>query len=303
MSGKTKEKYLGLNEEQKSVLIGSLLGDGYLRRSSQTSNTVFAIKRATSDKEYLLKEYSIFKKFCSSNVVDKQSFDKRTNKIYYGSYFETRSYSDFNYFYENWYLNKIKIIPNNLKLDSLSIAIWFFDDGTLKYKNNRFVGSFATNSFTIDEVFYLKSLLDNRYNVKFTLNNKTKDQYIIRGSDHQFRPLLEDIDKYSYFLPRKSNIWKDNLKNIIDTKSNNCIEKSILIINEMIKLQSFTIKDIASNLDLYYVSKKGKQVDGTLKNKISSFLKKNYIRQENNIYFVSDLSQELNKYLSKKKYY
>jgi len=298
MQNKIVLKYLGLNQDQKSILIGSLLGDGHLRRNSNNSNTTFSIKRSLADKDYLKYQYDYFKDFCSNPIREKSTIDKRTNKTYHSCSFETLSYSDFNYFHNLWYQGK-KIIPK-LELDSLSIAIWFFDDGTLSY-NKRFKGSFATNSFSKDEVYYLKTLLDDRYNVKFNLANKN-NQYIIQGFDHQFQPLLEDIDKYSYFLPRKSNIWKNRLSRS-NTKSNNCIEKSILILEKMIELKSFNKLDLAKSLNLIYCSKKGNQIDSTLNNKIKKYLFEGKIVKKNDLLHVIDLSNELERYLEKKKYY
>jgi hypothetical protein len=210
---------------------------------------------------------------------------------------------DLNYYHNSWYSNKIKVVPNNLNLNDLSIAIWFFDDGNLTYKNNRFGGKFSTNSFTKDEVYYLKCLLDNRYNVKFNLTKASNNQYIISGSDHQFRPLLKDIDKFSYFLLRKSNIWKSNLNLVVNTKSNICIDKSILIIQEMIKLGQFSRKEIADNLDLYFLSKKGRQVDKTLINKLDQLVNKNYLYKKDSYYIVNNLDIKLKELLDKKKYY
>lgn len=292
-----------LNEKQHHLIIGSLLGDGHLRRKKETHNSYLSIKRCLSDLDYLKEEYNILKDLCSSGIKQRSTFDKRTNKVYSSCEFSSKSLIDLNSYYNIWYKNKIKVVPNNLELNDLSIAIWFFDDGNLAYKNNRFYGSFATNSFTKDEVYYLKSLLDNRYNVKFVLTNKIKDQYIIKGSDHQFRPLLSDIDKFSYFLPRKSNIWKNNLNLVANTKSNICIDKSILIIEEMLRLKQFSRKEIADNLNLYFMSKKGKQVDKTLINKLNQLVKLNYICKKDNYYIINNLEIKLKELLDKKKYY
>jgi len=292
-----------LEEKQHHLIIGSLLGDGHLRRKKETHNTYLSIKRSLSDIDYLNEQYNLLKDLCCSGIKQRSTLDKRTNKVYSSCEFSSKSLEDLNYYHNSWYSNKIKVVPNNLNLNDLSIAIWFFDDGNLTYKNNRFGGKFSTNSFTKDEVYYLKCLLDNRYNVKFNLTKASNNQYIISGSDHQFRPLLKDIDKFSYFLLRKSNIWKSNLNLVVNTKSNICIDKSILIIQEMIKLGQFSRKEIADNLDLYFLSKKGRQVDKTLINKLDQLVNKNYLYKKDSYYIVNNLDIKLKELLDKKKYY
>jgi len=72
--------------------------------------------------------------------------DKRKNKIYNTLHFSTRSLESFNYFYDLFYINKIKVIPNSIDklLTKLGLAQWIMDDGSFKSGL-----TLQTNAYTI----------------------------------------------------------------------------------------------------------------------------------------------------------
>jgi hypothetical protein len=55
--------------------------------------------------------YKYFALMCSSNAILRERLDKRIKKIYSSLHFSTRSLSFFNYYYDLFYFNKIKVIP------------------------------------------------------------------------------------------------------------------------------------------------------------------------------------------------
>ena len=66
--------------------------------------------------------------------------------------------------------NKKKVIPNNIEelLTPLALAIWIMDYGTFKSPGLRI----ATNCFTKQEVELLVKALENKFNIKSSLQKK-----------------------------------------------------------------------------------------------------------------------------------
>src|SRR3990167_4235025 len=111
-----------LTEEQKSILIGTLLGDGTMRIKK---NAHLEINHAFSQK--VLVDW-IFSKF-SSLVTTPPKWRKGNGKR--EAYrFATQKLPILTPFYNLFYKSGRKVIPTNLKLDALSLAVWFMDDGS-----------------------------------------------------------------------------------------------------------------------------------------------------------------------------
>ena len=203
---------MNINQLQQNIIDGLMLGDGTLEIHG--TNPRLSITRSTKDLDYLEWHFKSFKNLCKQGIVNKPRFDKRTNKYYERAYFRTRTLPIFLPLRNKWYKNNIKIIPSDLLLNPIIIATWILDDGHFeKMKNIKVLKMhLATNSFSKDEVYFLKSLLDNRYNCKFTISKCTdKEQYTIIGANTASRLLLREIDSYipNNVMCRKTSIWRN----------------------------------------------------------------------------------------------
>jgi hypothetical protein len=203
-----------LTDIQSDILIGSLLGDGFL---SNRKNPTLRINRSIKDKDYLLWEYSIFKDYCDREPWITEKLDKETGKIYYGISFETRASQVFSKYRKEWYPNGEKLIPPDLMLKSRAIAIWFCDDGCILYlqylkkdgeKSTMPYLKLATNGFSKNDVDLLSQLLSAKYNQDFPVAKSTTG-YIINGYKNATEAIMNDI---SIFVPssmcRKLTKWE-----------------------------------------------------------------------------------------------
>jgi hypothetical protein len=66
-----------LPPQLKDILVGSLLGDGSIRKSSLNSNAYFTIGQCMKNSEYILHLYELFKDYCSASPYKCARFDKR----------------------------------------------------------------------------------------------------------------------------------------------------------------------------------------------------------------------------------
>ena len=183
-----------LTEEQRSIIIGTLLGDGTLRKKT---NTLLEINHSSKQKEYVFWLYSKFKEYVNTPPKIRINGFNRTSYR-----FTTRSTSALNEYYKEFYTTEgQKNVPKHLKLDSLSLAIWFMDDGS-KSRNAVYLN---TQQFTLSDQGSLRNLLEDDFGFKVTLN-KDKSYFRLRlscDSTKSFCNLISPIllDSMRYKLP------------------------------------------------------------------------------------------------------
>lgn len=267
---------------QHDLIVGSMLGDGWLRKHSKSNraNTQFGIGRTSNDEDYLKWELDIMKSLVISDTIYRRSIhDKRTNKTYYSSSFRTMNCSILNKYYNQWYPNNKKIVPLDLELNGRIMAIWFCDDGNIYYDKNPYILNltFATNGFSKDEVYFLRDKLINRYNEVFyvcnTINNNNS-QYLIGSANDATRAVLFDIDPYIVnYMERKSNIWRcEEARFYKDKPHRGRIEKSLITF--ILKAKNFSNYDIANHLDVIL---NNKPMYGVYMPYIKKYIKNGYL--------------------------
>jgi len=116
-----------LSKVQKQVILGSILGDGYMRKKT---NAHLQITHSYKQKEYVDWKYKILR-----NLVLTKPSKYRGNANRVGYRFFTKSTPDLTEFYDIFYKNKEKVIPNDIILTPLTLAIWYMDDGNKSYKS------------------------------------------------------------------------------------------------------------------------------------------------------------------------
>ena len=135
-----------INEE---ILSGVLLGDGNLRLGVRSKNASFTY--TSKEKDHVDFVFKYFKEFCTNNEIKFTSyFDKRTNKTYSRYYFTTKSLPIFTNYYNKWYINKKKIIPDEITLSNDSLLLWYIGDGHLRKDDNRII--LSTNCFPKEQI-------------------------------------------------------------------------------------------------------------------------------------------------------
>lgn len=174
-----------LTEEQKSILVGCLLGDGTMRKKK---NAYLEINHCFAQKELVDWLYEKFENF----VLTKPKW-RKTNGSREAYRFSTRSLPVFTEYYDLFFIDKKKVIPQNLKLDCLSLAVWFMDDGS---KNNSSV-YLNTQQFSKQEQLRLIELLWKDFGIESTIN-KDKIYLRIRIRTKSAKRFVQLIDKFVF---------------------------------------------------------------------------------------------------------
>lgn len=172
-----------LTNVQESILIGSLLGDGTMRKKI---NAYLEINHAYSQRILVDWIYTELK-----NLVLTPPKWRKGNGNREAYRFFTRSLPVLTPFYDKFFINGKKIIPDNLKLNALSLAVWFMDDGS----KSRSAIYLNTQQFSVKEQKKLIFILKDQFNLDSTLN-KDKIYFRIRVRSESSKKMVKIINKY-----------------------------------------------------------------------------------------------------------
>jgi hypothetical protein len=174
-----------LTQLQKSFLIGTLLGDGYLRQVKGRRNAFLEVNHSITQKEYVEWKYDLLKNLTRSGP---KSRNGNGNRVAYR--FFTKQHPEFTKTMGLFYKDKKKCIPD-LELDPMMLAVWYMDDGSRCDKSNVYLN---TQQFLKEDQYKLLKLLEN-IGLEGTLN-KDKEYYRIRFKSSSIPKLFGIIKKY-----------------------------------------------------------------------------------------------------------
>jgi hypothetical protein len=174
-----------LSQAQKGVIIGTLLGDGYLRIVDGRKDAFLEINHSYSEKQYVDWKYDHLKKLVKSPPKKRKGNGKRIAYRFY-----TKQIPYLTHLFKEFYKNKEKVIPSWLKLNPLILAVWFMDDGH-KSRKTYYLNS---QQFDVKTQRFLMKLLA-KLGIRTTLN-KDKTYFRIRirqSSSKRFRNLIKRL--------------------------------------------------------------------------------------------------------------
>jgi LAGLIDADG DNA endonuclease family len=142
-----------------------------------TSNARFIFAQSHVREEYFYNSYNIFKGFCKGESYQYKGDSKLTGP-YHGFRFNTLTLPCFNFYYDLFYVDGVKIIPHNIieYLTPISLSTWIGDDGTFHSKGYLVL---CTDGFTQAEVELLCSALSQKWSLKCRCERKGKHYRIV----------------------------------------------------------------------------------------------------------------------------
>ncbi len=174
-----------LTQYQKSLIIGTMLGDGYLRIVPGRKDAFLEINHSFSQKQYTDWKFEKLQNICISKPKTRKG---NGNRIAYRFY--TKQYPELTEFYNKFYKNGYKIVPDNLKLDAIAFSVWFMDDGSRCGNSNFYLN---TQQFSAEDQNKLLDCL-TKIGLKARLN-RDKKYFRIRflsSSVNKLKGLLEE---------------------------------------------------------------------------------------------------------------
>lgn len=187
-----REKTLSISTDAEQIILGSILGDGYMspnrhpENTHLTLNSELRITHGIKQKEYVEFKKRLLEKEgikCHLCFIDNRpthfinGIEVRENGTYQ---LKTQRNISFNFYRKMFYRPNKKLTRYLYKLNALGLAIWFMDDG---FKNGRGF-NIATDSFTFKEVYFLQKMLKHNFNLDTTVvtYHQNKPRLYIRTS-------------------------------------------------------------------------------------------------------------------------
>jgi recombination protein RecA len=160
---------------QRDLVIGSLLGDGYLMPT--TAGCCFRVSHGQQQRQYMDWKFGII-----SDYV--RTAPRTCGRSYY---FRTVTHPDFAGLRQSFYSHAVKGVPADLmgrEMTAFGLAVWFMDDGTADRNQVRI----NTQSFSYEENLMLVEFLHAKFGLAVTIN-KDKDR-------HRLRLSAKDMDRF-----------------------------------------------------------------------------------------------------------
>lgn len=176
-----------LTKHERSVIIGCLLGDGYMRVVPGRNDAFLEINHSIKARDYVDSKYSSLRRICTSPPKERSSGteDRRAYRFF------TNQHGELTRLYQRFYKNGKKIIPKDLKIDSLTLAIWYMDDGSKSRASDIYLN---TQQFSLqDQKRLLHQLRELGISARL---NKDKQYYRIRILKESIPHFMNVIEKH-----------------------------------------------------------------------------------------------------------
>jgi hypothetical protein len=199
-------KILILPKNLHSILIGLMLGDGYLYKTSITSNTRFEMSFGKDRILFANWIVSLFQDYSNTGLKtvynNKNSFFSSIFEEKRNFRFKTKTLPIFNYYHDIFYVanNETwkykKIIPQNI-LDLMNptvLAYLIMTDGNFDKSRNRV--RIYTNSYSKVEVERLAEVINLKLKIYVAVLHDRKDQWILTIGAKQLELLRKIVSPH-----------------------------------------------------------------------------------------------------------
>lgn len=181
------------------ILIGIMLGDGHLYKTSPTSNSRFEMSFGKDRILFANWIGNIFKDYSNIGITLTPIKNKNTSNLNFNFRFKTKTLPIFNYYHNIFYETNNetwkykKIIPHNILdlMNPIVLAYLIMSDGNFDKSRNRV--RIYTNSYSKLEVEKLAEAINLKLNIYVGVLHDRKDQWILTIGAKQFNLLREIV--------------------------------------------------------------------------------------------------------------
>jgi len=195
---------ISLSKEQKSILFGTILGDGYLQKTGE-KNSRLRLEYGFKQKEYLFWKVEKLRQLFQGKPVYLERFHPLTRKTYKYWRHQSQSTPYLGKLQKLFYPEGKKKIPDNLEeyISPLMLAVWYMDDGYYYLRDKcsyLYLGNVSEKEANIVSLAILK---------KFDIQTKVKQKkkgfaiYFSRIECEKLKLLIKShiISYFSYKIP------------------------------------------------------------------------------------------------------
>jgi hypothetical protein len=196
------KRSLSLSDEQKSVIVGSILGDGTMRLGKCAQNANLKIEQGLVQKDYVIWKYQILKSFVYTEPKISYRYQENGEKYPKSWWFRTIRHPLLTkihnrYYPGHGYRSRRKIVPNNIAsdLNPLAIGVWLMDDGSYYRKTI----SISTYCFSLSNINLLIQTIEKQYQIKSRCHRDRDKGYRMYFNQEETRKLVKLVR--SYIIP------------------------------------------------------------------------------------------------------
>ena len=183
----------GLGKKQKEVLIGSVLGDGFLQVTGK-HNARLRLEHSAKQKIYLEWKYEVLKNFMQAPPKYLERFNPVWKRTYFYYRCQTHSTPYLGKLRKLFYDGNHKIIPVNIQSllkSPQSLAVWYMDDGNLYHRDK--VVEIYLPTYQDEDVQRLAKALEVNFSLKPKIKIKKKKYPIFSFDVLQTKRLVEIV--------------------------------------------------------------------------------------------------------------
>jgi hypothetical protein len=180
-------------KRQKAIIIGMILGDAYLQETGKR-NARLRVEHSLKQQDYIFWKYQELMNFAQDKPKKIIRFNPVWGKTYSYLRFQSHSSPLLGKLRGIFYRNGKKIIPEELpKLLALplSLAVWYFDDGSYDRKN--MAASIYLPKFSSDEQNTIQSTLLINFGLHTNIHKKRSGNLALFFPKSETKKLFEII--------------------------------------------------------------------------------------------------------------
>ena len=187
-----------IQDNLNSIIIGLVLGDASIYKSSASSNSRIEMSFGTKYEKFALSIADLFKDYMSNTIKTVEI--KGKNGTYINYRLKTVTLPAFNKYHDMFYkFNSskwTKIVPDNIEdfMNPIVLSYLIMSDENFDVGRNRV--RIYTNSFTKAEVDLLANAINNKIGTYVGVLHDRKDQYILTIGAKQLSLLREKCVPY-----------------------------------------------------------------------------------------------------------
>jgi len=195
---------ISLSKDQKSILLGIILGDGYLQ-STGKHNARLRLEHGYQQKEYLFWKTEKLKQLFQGKPVYLERTHPLTKKTYKYWRHQSQSTPLLGKFRKTFYPDGRKKIPDELEkyLTPLSLAVWYMDDGYYYLRDK--CGYLYLGNVSEKEANIVSSAIIKKFDIQTKVKQKKKGFaiYFPRTQVEKLKLLIKNhiIDYFNYKIP------------------------------------------------------------------------------------------------------
>jgi len=161
-----------LTKQQTNVLIGTILGDGFLQKTGE-KNARLRLEHSQKQKDYVLWKGNIFGRLFQGKPNYLERVHPDTKATYKYCRWQSSAGPAFGKWRKYFYPNGKKIIPKNVGdflVEPLSLAVWYMDDGYFnKIDRNSYI---YLGRVTRTEAEILQKAIKENFGIEATIYDK-----------------------------------------------------------------------------------------------------------------------------------